>query len=100
MMVSCVRSDEFGGSSCSESQAVSVAMRTNLHLPVLESPASPKPRGTPKVTSVRSEGRCDAEDAFEPSRHPPVPAAEQCDERGNEERADDGCVEQDRKSVV
>src|SRR5258708_5380103 len=53
-----------------------------------------RPRGS-IATSVRGESRRDAKHAFEPSRHPPVPAAEERDQGRNEERADDGRVEQD-----
>ena len=37
------------------------------------------------ATSVRGESRRDAEDAFEPSRYPPVPATEERDQGWDEE---------------
>jgi Family of unknown function (DUF6510) len=61
---------------------------------VVEPRVAERPRGSIAI-SVRGESRRDAQHAFEPGRHPPVPAAEERNQGRDEERADDGCVEQD-----
>ena len=43
-----------------------------------------RPRGSIAI-SVRGESRRDAKHAFEPGRHPPVPATEERDEGRDEE---------------
>src|SRR5207249_11622663 len=99
MKTTGVRPDEFAASTCPDSRAVRVAMPANLHLPVLNGagigpldrkaasatepgrvPRARRPAGLQKATSVCSEGRCNAKHAFEPSRHPPVPATEERDQ--------------------